>query len=111
MKLTTVEIQEKLKAARDQLYNIAKIWKHYKGGVYRVDDVVFDTAIDDVSILYFRIGGPGFDASLEGDILFARPLNEWFDTIEVDVDGTTHCYQRFIPVKAVQVTEYREITE
>jgi hypothetical protein len=80
-KSKTQEFREKLKKA---IIDIGRgsIWRHYKGGVYMVDDFAIDTDDTSVRVLYHRIDGPDYGMS-ESDIRFARPLEEWFDKVEV----------------------------
>lgn len=94
MNSKTDELNSQLENARKQVVP-GTTWKHYKGGIYEVIDSVILTENGLPGILYFRIAGPGFSAHLESEICFVRPLEEWFDTIEEDIDGTTHCLQRF----------------
>lgn len=60
------------------------VWKHYKGGVYRVNDHVIDTDDGKVRVLYFRIAGPDFSPMHESAIAFVRPAEEWFTDAEVE---------------------------
>jgi hypothetical protein len=98
------QLRDVVDGAEEEIYRKGRHWKHYKGGVYCVDGIAIDTDNGLPRVLYHRVDGPDFNPFVEANIYFVRPLSEWFDTIEVDVDGTTHTLQRFIPVTPMQQT-------
>jgi hypothetical protein len=57
-------------------------WRHYKGGIYRVNGFIVNTDTDNLMIKYNRIDGPDFEPVTEQYIEFARPIGEWFDDVE-----------------------------
>ena len=71
-------------------------FRHYKGGIYTVHGFVIDTDDGSVRVLYYRIGGPDYDAKAESGIRFVRPLVEFMGKLE---DGS----QRFERVVARSV--------
>lgn len=56
---------------------VGSCWQHKKGGVYMVRGYAFHTEAEDALILYARVGGPGYEASQEAGIVFARPAYMW----------------------------------
>lgn len=70
----TEDIYNKLLAAKKQY--LGKIYKHYKGGVYKVIDVYFDSMTDQPALLYQRIEGMHFDLVAESDIKFGRTISK-----------------------------------
>ena len=57
----------------------ASIWQHYRGGIYAVTGHTIDTTNGQARVLYFRVGGPDYEADRENGITFARPVDEWFE--------------------------------
>lgn len=49
------------------------LYKHYKGGFYRVLNTAKHTETEEMLVLYYNIG------TLE---LFARPIHMWFEPID-----------------------------
>jgi hypothetical protein len=101
MNSKTTEAREKIRVAELSIHS-GSFWKHYKGGVYQIDLIALDTTNGEACVLYQRVDGPDFDSVKEADIYYSRPFSEWFDTIEVDMDGTTYTLQRFVEVKRVK---------
>jgi hypothetical protein len=83
-----------------QYVEYGSIWRHYKGGIYQVDDLAINTTTGDVDVVYSRIDGPDFDRELERDLSYSRPFAEWFDNIIIGNNDTT---ERFVRVKKVRV--------
>lgn len=95
MSTKTDHILSELDKAYCSLFKLAhKYWKHYKGGVYSVEGIAFDTAAGEATVIYRRIDGPNFDMFTESEIKYTRLYSEWLSTVEVD--GVTQ--QRFVPV-------------
>lgn len=88
----SLEFSNTLHAARTQ-FLLKHIWRHYKGGVYKVTNFSIDTDTLEARVEYRRIDGPDYNSEIEHDIFFSRPLREWFE----DVDGVP----RFIAVEAI----------
>ena len=72
----TAELNSKLQAAEDLDLRFAT-FRHYKGGIYTVEDFVVDTDDGSLRVLYFRVGGPDYDADAEVGIRFVRPIGEF----------------------------------
>jgi hypothetical protein len=68
---------------------VGSVWKHYKGGVYQVDDVALHTETNDYCVIYHRIEGPRFDAAIEEGVAFCRPIDIWFSKTESGQDRFT----------------------
>lgn len=77
----------KLKAAMEhmvdaeQQFMAVEAWRHYKGGLYKVDGFEIDTDDESIRVRYHRIGGPGFLRGAEDRITWSRPLREWLETV------------------------------
>lgn len=52
-----------------------KTYKHYKGGVYKITGVYFDTVLDEPGLLYERVDGMHFNQLAESGITFGRPIS------------------------------------
>jgi hypothetical protein len=72
-------------------------WRHYKGGIYRVNGFIVNTEDGSLMIKYNRIDGPDFNPVDEQFLEYARPLDEWFDDVEAEPGVFT---PRFKEVKA-----------
>jgi hypothetical protein len=72
----TADLSAKLESARE-LDLVGNTFRHYKGGVYTVDDLVIDTDDGSVRVLYYRVAGPDFNLEAELDIRFVRPIGEF----------------------------------
>lgn len=81
---------------------VQQTWRHYKGGVYRVEKLLTDSNTNEIVVGYTSLDWEsGF-----GSIIFTRPLSEWFDEVE---PGTQRfCRVRNIPVYATE-DEYKTI--
>jgi hypothetical protein len=72
----TSDLIAKLNASHE--FNlVGETFRHYKGGIYTVDDLVIDTDDGSVRVLYFRVDGPDFDFDAELGIRFVRPIGEF----------------------------------
>jgi hypothetical protein len=78
----TIKLLNELKCAELKL-NTSLEYRHYKGGLYKVLDVVFDATQGKPAYVYQRIGGPDFDEALEAGIVFTRTVEEWFGTTDL----------------------------
>lgn len=99
-KKTTDELFEMLQSARFE--NNGQTFRHYKGGVYKIEDFAVRTEDDELDVIYKRIDGPGYDwqAGLEDHIKFARPMVEFFGEV-TDDDGNS--IPRFSRIRKVDV--------
>jgi hypothetical protein len=88
----TAEFAKSLEEAR-YTFMLKHIWRHYKGGVYKITNFSIDTDTTEVRVEYQRIDGPDFDRDKEYNIWFSRPLREWLD----DVNGEP----RFVQVEQI----------
>jgi len=77
MRLTTQDLAEKLQQAACKA-PVGSVWLHFKGGVYLVTGHSVETENTTTMIHYRRIGGDGFNAIDEANIVFARPVLSWF---------------------------------
>ena len=75
----TIKLLNELEYAELKLNDTLE-YRHYKGGLYKVLDVIFDATQDKVAYVYQRIDGPDFDAALEAGIVFTRTAEDWFST-------------------------------
>ena len=77
-------------------------WRHYKGGLYRVEELLIDCNTNEIIIGYTSLD---WESGLES-FRFTRPLSEWFDEVEPGI-------QRFSRVRNVSVyvteDEYKTI--
>jgi hypothetical protein len=79
-------------------------WRHYKGGVYVVDYIGIDTTAGDAVVIYHRIDGPDYNHSIEQDLIFSRPVSEWFDDVVVrELNDEDLTVKRFVKVRRVEV--------
>jgi len=86
--------------AKYEHYCMCRLYKHYKGGIYKTVGVVWDTNAEEVAVQYSRIDGPEYDWSIpECDIIFTRPVSDFESILE---DGT----KRFVLVKKREVVQY-----
>lgn len=84
-------------------------YRHYKGGIYRVDKVVFDTNAEEVAVLYYRIAGPDFNKNAEEGIIFSRPISDFAGMVEVPGRAANYKFiRRFTPVKQVHTTTWED---
>jgi hypothetical protein len=74
-KLTTQELQA-VRLARPDIAP-GMLFRHYKGGLYRILKISIDTDTSKARVVYERIDGPGFDAEAEAGITFDRRIEEW----------------------------------
>lgn len=59
------------------------VWKHFKGGQYVVEDLIWDTERNEWCVLHSRVNieiGPKLEPLLN-EALFSRPLSMWYDDI------------------------------
>lgn len=78
---TVQELAELLKDAEESVKRV--VYKHYKGEIYEVLGVVFNTETEEVDIRYKRIGGPGYNYAYgEFYIEYVRPYKQWFEDVE-----------------------------
>lgn len=101
MNSKTKALLDKLNAAKalDLQY---KTFKHYGGGVYIVDGFVIDTDDGEVRVLYSRVGGPDFDAAVEMEIQFVRPLAEFIGEVTLVEDDKSTTGPRFQRARRVE---------
>lgn len=94
---------------RDARYSVPKdsLWKHYKGGVYKITGHSISTIDTEVMIIYHRVAGLEYNAYAEEGINFCRPFSEWFDSVDAPY-GDSQPLQRFVHVKETNQTVYVE---
>lgn len=82
--MATKESRELLNDINEAVRHIppGSTWKHYKGGIYRINDFVVDTDDGSIRVLYNRLAGPNFDIAIDPAITYARPFKEWFEDVE-----------------------------
>lgn len=73
--LSVEELQRRLKQGRKRV-QVGGRYRHYKGGEYRVEDVVLIEATNSVAVVY----RPEYAEGLE----FTRPLFSWLQTVMVE---------------------------
>lgn len=61
------------------------LYRHYKGGMYRVLHLATDEATLTKSVVYM---------SLETGRVWVKSVDEWYKPIMPDIEGITHRYQR-----------------
>ena len=83
---------------------LGKIYKHYKGGIYKVVGVYFDSTTDQPALLYQRIEGMHFDMMAESDIKFGRTVSEFEELVGLKDDIKV---PRF--VRVIQETVWKPI--
>lgn len=95
----TKELIAKIDAVRDHFRPVnTVIWRHFKGGIYKVIGYTIDSDTLDVLIRYTRIDGPGFDVrGPETKIEWSRPSVEWDDLVPDPAIPGQHTL-RFAPV-------------
>lgn len=54
---------------------VGKLYKHYKGGTYRVLTLANHADTKEILVIY---------QSIEFSSIYARPLNDWFDDVTTD---------------------------
>lgn len=86
-----------------------KIWKHYKGGIYKILGLTVDTNDGTLRVHYKRIDGPDFDPGIELNITYVRPMTEWFEDVLLTDETTFYSWavKRFTKVRKVE--EWREV--
>lgn len=65
-----------------------QLWRHYKGGLYRVEELLIDSNTNEIIVAYTNLD---WESGLDS-FRFTRPLSEWFDEVEPGV-------QRFCRVR------------
>lgn len=65
---------------------IGSSYRHYKGGLYEVITMATHTETNEALVIY---------KSLYFGSIHARPLDQWFEVIEISEDLSTH---RFTPL-------------
>lgn len=103
--MKTEELALGLKAARVKYKD--RLFQHYKGGVYKVLDAVFDSSADEFALLYERVAGPHFNERNEAGIMFTRTIRE-FDMKVLGTDGSPTA--RFYEVEARPATVYEPVS-
>ncbi len=73
MKLSISELSKKLRSA-NEIVPLGSTFLHYKGGAYRITDLVINEFTQKVMVVYVRECGTY--------VKFARPIEEWFDICE-----------------------------
>jgi hypothetical protein len=61
-------------------------YQHYKGGIYEVVCLANNTDTDESLVIY---------KSLSFGSIYARPLKEWSDNVEMEVLGKSYPTKRF----------------
>jgi hypothetical protein len=56
-------------------------WRHYKGDVYLIEELLIDCNTNEIIVSYIN---NHWDTPVYG-IKFTRPLAEWFDEVEPDI--------------------------
>lgn len=74
-RLSEEELQERLQQA-SRVVEIGAQYRHFKGGLYSVVDLVIQTVDDEVCVIYKAQYGAG--------ITFARPLSEWVEQVAAE---------------------------
>lgn len=93
MSLKTVELQKLLVPLHE--HYVGRTFQHYRGGVYKVLGVVFDTFHDAPALRYCRVDGMHFNQKAESQIEFTRLLEDWeAEVTRVDAPPT----KRFVEV-------------
>lgn len=77
----TEDIQKALLATTAKYLH--KTFSHYKGGVYKIVGVYFDSVSDEPAVLYERVDGMHFNQFAEAGIQFGRPVSQ----IEEKING------------------------
>jgi len=77
----TLKLLNELKCAELKLNDTLE-YRHYKGGLYKVLDVIFDATQSKPAYVYRRIDGPDFNEALEASIVFTRTVDDWFSTTD-----------------------------
>lgn len=66
-------------------------WKHYKGDVYEIVDLVFDSETNNLVVVHSPVEN-GYDPVNFTNVNFSIPLSEWLEEVEPGI-------QRFTKVK------------
>lgn len=109
-KLTTKQLRKALDNAMEDIRERShdRTFRHYKGGIYKVEGVVWLTEGEVVGVVYFRIDGPGYDrCANEKEIKFVRPFAEFTGTVSLRVRGAPKRQPRFAPAVKVERWEAR----
>jgi hypothetical protein len=85
----TKYLRDGLKLARDKVM-VNTVWRHYKGGIYRITGHLFNATTQTFDARYERIGGPDFDYSAEMNIEFGRDYHEWDETVDIGAADAAH---------------------
>lgn len=56
---------------------IHRLFQHYKGGVYKIIGIVFDSSSDEFALRYERVAGPHFNEANESGIEFTRTVRDF----------------------------------
>ncbi|KQL44363.1 hypothetical protein AN963_23455 [Brevibacillus choshinensis] len=59
----------------DRNDNVPTLYRHYKGGVYKVTGIATHTETDEKMVVYYRV---------EDEELFVRPFRMFFEKVEVN---------------------------
>jgi len=68
---------------------VGEIYKHYKGGRYRIITLAQHTETNEILVIY--------NSTLFGTV-YARPLNMWFDDIELKGSLGEYDTRRFMAI-------------
>ena len=80
-----------------------RLFQHYKGGVYKIIGIVFDSSSDEFALRYERVAGPHFNEANEAGIEFTRTVRDF----EMKVLGTNNVIvPRFVHVAPRATTVY-----
>lgn len=84
MKKSIEELQEMIDSSP---VKPSQTWRHYKGSVYKIEELLIDCNTNEVIVAYTC-----YDWESYTSFKFTRPLSEWFDEVEPGI-------QRFCRVR------------
>lgn len=74
-KLSEAELQRRLDTAKQQV-EIGKLYKHYRGGLYKVIGVAIEEKDNSIAVIY--------QAQYGNNLTFIRELGIWLEDVELE---------------------------
>lgn len=106
-------LRDGLKLAREKV-KVGSVWRHYKGGIYKITGHLFNATTQTFDARYERIGGPDFSFSEEAGVEFGRDHTEWEDIVYADNPGAVdplHATNVLDPEQPCAISRYVKVQE